>query len=463
MTCDSSRMEDPPPPEEVVPRRDPAERQSGLGLRSLWKNASWTSGSVAVSTVLLVLETVLVARFLGAAGLGHFVLVRAYPEAVQQLLDCRTRETIVKYLGEYVALGDRERGGGVVRLIWVVDAAAGLAALLIVLVTAPLAARYVAHDPAAAGLIALYALSQFVGTLDSASGSVVRVFDRFGVASAMGVSRATARFLAMLAALLLGGGVAALISVLVLVEVVYTVAAAYVGLSLLRRRIGFRVLGPIGDLGGRRREVLTFLLNTNIAGTLKMSSEKLVLVIVGVLGGTSVAAQYKVASQFGSALMLFSDPFYQVVYPTLSRMTALREWDAVFGGLRRLQRTTLAFALPAAVVASGLMVPAIPLVFGGEFRPAVIPAIVILWGVLPNVAFFWLRPLLLSLGEAERLVRYRAVASGIQLVAALALVGPAGALGAAVSLLIMQWLYAFLEVRLVRARSLRVLDGVGAA
>lgn len=431
-----------------------------LDFRSLWKNASWTSGSLIVTTALLLLETIVVARVLGATGLGLFVLIRAYPEAIQQVLDCRTRETMVKYLGEFVALDDRDRASAVVRLVWLVDAAAGLIATTLVLGTASLAARYIVHDASTAGLIALYSLSQFFGTLDSASGSVLRVFDRFRLASMMGAWQSVGRFVGIGVVLLLGGGIAGLVGVLVAVEVVYTVSATFITLRVLRRRIDFRVRGGMSVLETRRSEILKFLLHTNIAGTLKMSSDKLVTLIVGGVGGAGTAAIYKVASQAGSALMLFSDPFYSVIYPSLSQMVAREEWDGIFAGLRKLQRITLSVAIPGAFLASVAMTFLIPMVYGGEFRPAVLPGIVILWGMLPNVAFFWLRPLLLSLHEAGRLVNYRAIASSLQLVATLALVRPAGAVGAAFSLLIMQWLYAVLEMRLVGIRRRELLAEV---
>ena len=398
------------------------------------------------------------ARFLGVTLLGIFILIRAFPEAVQQVLDCRTRETIVKYLGEFVALDQRERAGALVRLVWLVDACAGLVAMAIVFVTAGVASRYVVHDPSATWLVAVYAVSQFVGTLDSASGSVVRVFDRFGIASAMSISQAVVRFGGILTALLLGGGLASLIYVLVAVEVAYTLGSMCISLTLLRRRIGFSLCGRLAAIRERRKEVLRFLLNTNIAGTLKMSTDKLVLVIIGALGGAPVAAQFKVATQTGGSLMLFSDPFYQVIYPSLSKMVARGQWAAVFAGLKRMQRIIYAVALPLGAIITVLIIYLIVPVFGEEFRPAIWPGVVILWAVIPNVLFFWLRPLLLSLSESARLAKYRGIASALQLGITLLLVGPWGTLGAAAGMFVMQWLYAGLEMALVIRRRRRLLE-----
>jgi O-antigen/teichoic acid export membrane protein len=180
-----------------------------------------------------------------------------------------------------------------------------------------------------------------------------------------------------------------------------------------------------------------------------MSADKLVTILVGALAGAPVAAQYKVASQVGSSLMLFSSPFYQVIYPSLSKMVARRQWLAVFTGLGHLRRYTLMVAIPLAAVISGLMVPLLPLIFGEEFTDAVVPGLLIVWAALPGVVYFLRRPLLLSLGEAGRLTKYRAVVSAVQLILVIALVGPIDALGAGIAIFVMNWLYAGLELRLI--------------
>jgi O-antigen/teichoic acid export membrane protein len=441
-----------------VEREHSTETMRRFDLRRLWRDTSWTSGSAIAATLLVFAESILLARYLGAAVLGLFVLVRAYPEAVQQVLDCRTRETTVKYLGEYVTLSQRDRAAALVRLIWRVDVLAGLIAMAIVLATASVAARHIVHDATTTSLLAVYAVSQFVGTLDSASGSIIRVFERFRLASILGTCHSTVRFVGVLVVVLLGGRVAALVYMLVGVEVCYTLLATALALSILRRHIGFRIRGTTAAVRDRRTEILRFLLNTNIAGTLKMGAEKLLVVLVGALGGAPVAAQYKIATQAGSSIMLLSDPLYQVIYPTLSRLAAHGEWDTMFGGIKKLQRTVYLVALPVALAVTGLMVPLLPRIFGSGFKGALVPGILVLWGVMPNVLFFWRRPLLLSLGQSGRLTAYLTIALALELLLAGLLIQPLGALGAAIGIFAMWWAYAALEMLLViRQRRMRIV------
>ena len=409
------------------------------------------------TTLLAFAETILLVRFLGATVLGLFILVRVYPEMVQQILDCRTRETIIRYLGEFVALNQRDRAASVVRLVWMVDAAAGMLAMAVVFPTIPLAARFIAHDPSVAVPMALYVVAQFAGTVDSASGPVLRVFGRFKTASAMGAVKHTVRFAAVVAVLLLGGEIVPLIYTMVVIEVAYLLVSTCISLSVLRKSIGFRVRGTVQAINDRRREIIKFLVQTNVASTLKMTSEKLVMVVVGALGGPAVAAYYKVATQVGSSIMLLSDPLYVVVYPSLSKMAARKEWSSMFAGLSRLGRIATAVALPAAAIATGLMFVLVPAIFGSDFSKAVLPAIIVLWGVIPDVIYFWAGAVLACLDQVGRLVRYRAIASAIQLAIAASTIPFIGTIGAATSFLAMHWIYTGLRLRLALSCRNRLL------
>ncbi len=156
--------------------------------------------------------------------------------------------------------------------------------------------------------------------------------------------------------------------------------------------------------------------------------------------------------------MLFSDPFYQVIYPSLSTMVARRQWESVFSGLRKLQRTALAVVIPVAIVISGLMIPLIPLVFGKEFGPAVIP------GIISTLGGSAKRGVLLASSAAAQSARSGPSSvvwgglSALQLMLTLALVRPLGAIGVAISVTAAAWVYFAFEMRLVRSWRVRLVD-----
>jgi O-antigen/teichoic acid export membrane protein len=435
-----------------------------VDLRALGKNTSWIAAALGVNTVLLLVESIVAARVLGTSAFGAYVLIRAFPEAVQMFLDCRTRETIIRFLGEFVATGDNEAGGAVVRLVWVVDAIVGCLAFLLVFALAPVAATIVVHDTASAGLIRLYAVGMFASTLDSAWGSVARVLDRFRLSAVVGTVGSLLRFTLVTSAILLGYGVGGAIAGRVIAEVVYAAIAVAVALGLLRRGIGFRIFEGFKAVRRRRVEVFKFLLYTNISGTLKMSSDKLAVLLVGALGGARVAALFKVASQMGTAPLLLSDPFQGVVFPMLSKAVARREWDSAKQGMKQLTLIGVSVVLPTAAILSVTMPQLVALLFGRGYESASAAAVVVLWGVAPAIVIFWLRPLLLAMGEA-RLTMYIGAAASLAQVAATAALMPAfGLIGAAGALLAMYWLQAGLQLGMLsRVRDRMTSRGVVAS
>ncbi|MCA1706190.1 MAG: hypothetical protein LC808_24160, partial [Actinobacteria bacterium] len=87
----------------------------GTVFQGLLKNSGWALAATAVTTAAGLLETVVLAHFLSPHGLGVFILLIAYPEAVQQLLDFRVRDGMTRYLAGFLAQGRRREAVAVVK------------------------------------------------------------------------------------------------------------------------------------------------------------------------------------------------------------------------------------------------------------------------------------------------------------------------------------------------------------
>ena len=82
---------------------------SGNSTRNLFKNASWLfSGSMAAS-LFSAAEPILIARFLGVEQLGLFTLIIAYVGIINGLIDLRSPDAVVRYVGQYRELGERDK------------------------------------------------------------------------------------------------------------------------------------------------------------------------------------------------------------------------------------------------------------------------------------------------------------------------------------------------------------------
>jgi len=398
---------------------------------ALVRNSAWAVASSAVIALAILAETIILARYLEPEELGVLLLVIAFPEAVQQLLDFRIKDAMTKYLSEFLTHDRPAHAVALVKMLWVIDVAVGALALAIVLATAGLASNLFVDDPDASRLMSIYAIGMFFACLDSAAGSVLRVMDRFGLAFAAGTSGIAGRLSLVVLVVALGGGLEAIVWARVGGEVLLALlqgAASFAVLLPLLRRQG---RAPIAVLGERRREIRSFLFHTNLTGVARMASAKLDTLLVGALASPAIVSFYKLGMQFGKAPALATDALHVALFPSFAR-------DFAQGRMRQIRDT----ARTASVLVAAIMLPVLVLggLFGEElivalagdaFRDAATPMFLCLLGITPFVVFFWVPPLLLTTGHSGVLLRTVIAGVVVQLVALVLLVPGLDASGAA--------------------------------
>jgi O-antigen/teichoic acid export membrane protein len=413
-------------------KRVPKALTRRLPTGRLARNSGWALGGAGLITLALFAETIILARYLGPGQLGVFLLAIAYPEAVQQLLDFRVRDAMTKYLAEFLAQKRHSEAVSLVKLLWIIDVAVSAVAMLIVVVTAGIVAEMLVPESGATELMRIYAIGVFLASLDSASGTVLRVLDRFGLAFGAGVSASAGRLGLVAGVVALGGSLEGLVWARVGGELLVTLFVGVASLSVLYPLLWRERAAPISLLGDRAREIRNFLLNTNFTGVLRMASTKLDTLLVGVLASPSTVGIYRIGLQFGKAPLLVSDALHLAVFPALAR-------DFAHGNIRRMRETArraslyvAALAFPATLIVGLKGDTLIGALAGRSFRAADTTLLLCLAGVVPYVIIFWLSPLLLTTGHTGTLVKITGVATVIQLVSIVALVPPLGAAGAAV-------------------------------
>lgn len=421
-----------------------------LSLRRIAANSSWFVGQQAISVPLLFVESLVLARLLGPEQFGTFVLVMAFPEAVQMILDCRTREAITRYLGESRALGDPEFGDAVFRFALLVNLAVGVTAFLIVSAGASVAATYIVKNAALAGLIVLAGLGRLLASLDSGSGAVMRVFGEYALSAKIGAATVVARFVATLAGALITRSVFGAVLGRTVAEGLRSALLAVPSYRLLHRHTGFRLFGPLDAMRRRTREISLYLLHTNLSGTLKLASDKGIVLIVGLIGGPTAAGLYKIAAQVGTSPLLVTDAAYAALFPEYAYVVAQGDRAAAEHLGRRL---TKYMALPvAALIGLYALVarPFVSLVFGAGFEAAAVPSLLVVAGVALSMLGFWIRPLLLALDKTRALVFVGLAAVLLQYAVTACLMPALGVLGAALGLGLFHIVYVILEWRVLR-------------
>lgn len=423
-------------------------------MRGVIKNSGWALGTTAVSTFAVFVETVILAHYLTPSGLGVLLLLIAYPEAVQQLLDFRARDGMTKYLGAFLARDEKESAVAVIKLLWMLDVTISAVALAIVVATAGLVAPLLVDDHASSSLMIIYSVGLFFGSLDTASGAVLRVLDRFGLSFTVGASSSLLRLGAVSVVVAAGGGLEALIWVRAGAELATTLIQGGAGLGALRGVLWEQRGAPISVLRDRYSEIGRFLVNTNLFGVVRLAASKVDTILIGLFASTSAVGLYKIASQLARLPLLAGDALYTVLYPRFAAEYANDQVREVRSVCLRATATVAALVVPLGIVAGLERDQLMSAVGGDAFQPGSTAFAFCLAGVIPYVIVFWAPAVLLAAGHAGALVRLTAIGAGLQVAALVVLVPALEETGAALALALMYLITTGLQLEFIRRRGL---------
>ena len=325
----------------------------------------------------LTLATVVVARTGGPAAVGEYALLRMLPGLVGVLCVLGLPGALAYFLAAPRRTTPR---------LWPTVVAIGFAGSLIGtvawLAAAPLVAKvfFPQESPwmiAAAGATVSTQLFLTVGKT-----ALQGLEDRRGgdiVIAAEEIAFLPCYLLAMLAGV---HGIAAIVVGLGLADLVVAVEAW----RRVSGRLGWRRLGLSGaDHGwwGRPdralgKEIASYGLRGQVGGLITLLNLRLDFAILGAMAGPAVLGAYAVASKYAELLRLPGTALTWVFYP---RMAALGESEAA-ALARRLIRPTLVGIAAAAIPVALLTSPVMRLLYGAQFGTAVLPARVLLAGMV---------------------------------------------------------------------------------
>ena len=408
----------------------PSGPASGAASRVL-RHSGWLAGAYVVAFGLALLQNVVLARNIDPAGFGALALVIAIVTFVQLLLGSRVWEAATAFVVEFRSRGDGRRATATVKLCYLVDALGALLGFVLIVSLAQPIARIFSIDAAAAP-IRLYAFSLLLAVPVATSTALLQ--DRRPLPVARGADRGRepgaprgrrardlrhrrpphadrrgvprCRWLLRRHAL----GLASRISS---------------ELGLVRWREA-----PLSLLAEDRRRILGFLLNSNLAGTARLVTGRLDVLIVGWITDPASVGVYRLARSVSDPLAAFATPVSQAVFPEISKLVHARDVRAIRSVTRLIRKLAALVVLPVCVVTMLLAGWLVPAVFGASYEEAV-PFVRIMVWQLVWIPYVWLPGLLLSLGRAGAVATFTAIDAAGYLVLLVVLIPPFGVTGAA--------------------------------
>jgi O-antigen/teichoic acid export membrane protein len=358
--------------------------------------------SNSLSLALTVVQGALAVRLLGASGLGLITLVIGYASTVNSLLSFRMGELVVRYGGEYLEKGQKDKAAALIKAASLAEASVSFLAFLVVLFSAEWASLTFAKMPGTAMLFVVFAVGLLANFNVETSIGVLQVTGKIKHQGTINLIQSIVSISLVISAFFWGNA-------LLLVLLAYLMSKAIPGLGIFvyARKQLHETLGrgwwqiPLANLNEPRR-IFRFAVSSNISATIIKVFRESEPLWVGYFLSTGAVGYYKVAYSLVSFLAVPADPLIAATYPEINRLIVQEAWDSLKRFLRKITSISLVINIAAALGFIFLGRIAILLYSGSEDFLRAYPTMLALFvGLAFNYTLFWNRPLLLSLGLPE--------------------------------------------------------------
>jgi O-antigen/teichoic acid export membrane protein len=360
-------------------------------------NSAHLFGSNSISLVLTVGQGILASRLLGPFGWGLVAAVMAYASTINGLFSFRMSELVVRYGGEYLEKGERQKAGALIKAASLSEATVSVSAFFFVALTARLASNFIAKTPDTERLFIAFGIGLLANFNAETSTGVLQITDKIKLRGTINLVQSLVSASIIFAAFIFHGSLA-------MVLLAYLIGKTILGLGLfaaaqvqLHRALGGGWMNASFSVLPSARELFRFAFSSNLSATVILVFRESELLWVAFFLSLEAVGLYKNAYAIVSLLSVPADPLILTVYPELNRLIAQRAWPRLRDFLRKI--TTLSFAYNT-LIALGLVIFGrwVLSIYGAENVAAYPALIVLLAGLVFNYTLFWNRPLLLSLG-----------------------------------------------------------------
>ncbi|NPV75025.1 MAG: oligosaccharide flippase family protein [Anaerolineae bacterium] len=395
-------------------------------LRGVIRNSGYLLSSNTISMGLTSVQGILAALLLEPAAYGALGMVVLFASSVNRLLSFRMGEVVIKFAGQHLALGEKEKAAAVIKAALLAEALTSIVAYLILFVLAPFAAQYIIKDPAAGRLIVFYGLALLANLVFETSTAVLQLAGKYRGQAALNLAQSLLTAGWILGAYLLGGGLLDVLLAYLAGKLLYGVGMAALAYRRMPLVLGSGWWKSSFNQITNWRDILYFAFTTNVSGTINMVIRDSEVLWVGFFLSTVEAGYYKFALGIMNILVMPVSPLINTTFPEISRAVARREWKPLRSILRKTSALSLVWTVGCAV---GILLFGrwlLGLLKDGLYLPSYPAILILMVGYGFANVFFWNRPLLLSFGLPNYPLKVTALVGAVKTILMFFLVRPLG-------------------------------------
>ena len=369
-------------------------------LRTVVKNSSLLFSSNSLGILLSIITSVFSSRALGVQGFGVLAAITTFAAVADKVLSFRIGELVVKYAGEAITKGDKERGAAVFKVAALTEMGVSFLSFGLIILFAPLAAQYFAKDASLSNWFILYGLIIPLSLTFESSSALLQISGKYKFQAGINLAQNVITAAIVVIAFFIGTNAFSMI------VIAYLAGKAVSGIGYLV----YSMIEANGLFGAEWwRSSLTFLppakefwgfaFSSNFSGTINLLVRDSDVLWVNLLIDPLHGGYYKLAVSLIGFMLIPIDPFIKTSFPEITRAVTEKAWARVRTLLRRLTLISGGFSLAFGLGFGMFGQWVITMVYGPDFAPAWLPAMVLFVGYGFANTFFWNRPLSLALGE----------------------------------------------------------------
>lgn len=396
-------------------------------LRRVIRNSSYLFSSNAVSAALGFAQGILATRLIGVDGYGLVNgTIIMFASSVNNLLSFRMSEVVVKFYGDALQAGEKDRAAAIAKGIALIEAATSIITYLVLILLTPWAARALGKDIQTAPLFAFYGLVILANLIYETSRGVLQTARRFDLIGRITMiqSLITAGLIVM--AFALQRGIFEILAAYLLGKIFAGITIGIFAIRELNRNLNPNWWRASFKQVPNWREILGFAVSANLNGTVNLIARDSAPLILVWLRPADVAhlevGYFRLALSLINTAILPIEPFIWPTYAEITRSITERKWRETKILLRRVSLISAAWM---AFAGGGLALIGwrlIPFLYTSEAAPAYPAVLILLIGYGFGSVFTWNRPLLLALGKPSYPLVIAAIVGVIELALAFALV-----------------------------------------
>ena len=338
------------------------------GVKRVFGNLGLLLSGKAVAGLLSLAYLVIVARSLGARDYGVLILIHAYITLVGGIVAFSGWHGLVRFGTIALEAGDHERLLKVGRFLALVEAAFGVAAILVAIALVPVVGPHLDWPSDAMRFATVYSLATLANVRSTPLG-LLQLANRFDLIAAHHLVMPTVRLVGSVIVWWLGGGLIGFLGVWLAAAIAEWASMWALGLLVLHRmRLDARVFGSVRGAIAENHGLLPFITTTNIDITLRELAPRLIPLLVGWMLTAVATGVFSLAQRASTVLEQPAQLLGQASYAVMAKLVAARDKTRLSRLVWQSAGTALLLSVPVLVLLAFLSTPLLGLIGGNSFR-----------------------------------------------------------------------------------------------